>query len=338
MESMTARERFFAILEDKPADRPAVINPTSVATTEAINELGLDFAKVHTDPEATAALACYSYEKTGFDSITPYFSVVAEAAALGADMEWGDNRSFPNQRSRVFSEPEQIKIPEDFLDKPSTGSIIEAIKKIKAQHGDRALLIGKAMGPWTLSLHLFGLENTLIATIDEKEKLKAMLKEFLEFTKLFTTAQLESGADMITIADHATRNLISPRTYEEFVLPLHKELCRQFKGKLILHCCGNTEDRVEYFAQAGFPLFHFESSNNVKTMLTLAREMALTGCINNPVTLYTGAAADVFREAEEILNSGIKLLSPECAIPLSVKNENLRSIVNCAARYRKTVI
>jgi [methyl-Co(III) methanol-specific corrinoid protein]:coenzyme M methyltransferase len=331
--TMTPKERFFTVLDGKPIDRPGAINPVAVATTEAIQELGLDFPKVHVDADMTAALACYSYEKIGFDSIAPYFSVIAEAAALGATIEWGSNISYPIQRTRVFSEPEQIKIPPDFLDKPTTRCIIDSIKKIKVMQKN-ALLIGKAMGPWTLSLHLFGLENTLIATIDEKEKLSAMLKEFLEFTKRFTVAQLEAGADMITIADHTTRNLIGPHTYKEFVQPLHTELNKTFPGKLILHCCGNTEDRVQFFAQAGFPVFHFESSNDIKNMLKLAGGTVLTGCVNNPDTLYLGNTGDVFSQTQMILDKGIKLVSPECAIPLTVKNENLRAITNCAAQYK----
>ena len=58
--------------------------------------------------------------------------------------------------------------------------------------------------------------------------------------------------------------------------------------------------------------------------------MPLTGCINNPTTLYAGTPADVYAETEEILKEGIYILSPECAVPLSVKNENLKAIVACA--------
>ena len=86
-EQMTSKERFFALMKNKPADRPAVINPVSVATTESINTLKLDFSKVHLDAEGTAALACYSHEEIGFDSIMPYFSVVQEAAALNAEIK-----------------------------------------------------------------------------------------------------------------------------------------------------------------------------------------------------------------------------------------------------------
>ena len=327
---MTSKERFFSLLYGKPADRPAVINPVSAATSESVSDLGLDFSKVHIDAESTAALACYTYEKIGFDSIAPYFSVVAEGAALGAEIRWGDNQNMPAQRGAIFSEPEQVKVPDDFLNRPSTRCIIEAIKLISKRHSEDALIIGKALGPWTLSLHLFGMENTLIATIEEREKLSDMLKAFKKFTRMFTEAQLEAGAHMITIADHNTRNLVGPAVYNDFVKPLHNELNDEFPGKLILHCCGNTEDRVELFAQAGFPIYHFESANNISNIVKSAGNMKLTGCVNNPTVLLNGSKEDVIFAVKDIMRHGIDILSPECALPLRTPNRNLKAIVDCA--------
>ncbi|MCL2705765.1 MAG: methyltransferase [Spirochaetaceae bacterium] len=334
MGSMTSRERFFALIAGQSADRPAVINPVSVATTEAINELKLDFAKVHTNADNMAALAAYEYDEIGFDCIAPYFSIVAETAAMGAKIDWGNNSSYPKQHGTVFSEPEQIVIPQQYFDQPTTKSLIEAIKKLKAKYSGKALIIGKVMGPWTLCLHTYGVENTLIATIEEREKLAAMTKALLEFGKAFAAAQFEAGADVVTVADHTTRNLVGPDVYRDFILPLHQEFNKMFPGKLILHCCGNTEDRVHYFSSANFPLYHFESANDIMKIINAANNMPLTGCVNNPTTLYAGSPDDVYKETEKILKAGINILSPECAIPLSVKNENLKAIVSCAKNYK----
>ena len=186
------------------------------------------------------------------------------------------------------------------------------------------------MGPWTLCLHLYGMENTLISTIDDREKLSEMLKALVNFTKIFTAAQLEAGAHMVTIADHATRNLIGPKVYDDFVKPLHQELNAEFPGKLILHCCGNTEDRVKSFAEAGFPLYHFESANTIAVIQRFAGNMKLTGCVNNPVTLMNGSKEDVIEQVNDILLQGINILSPECAVPMKTPNTNLKAIVDCS--------
>ena len=327
---MTSKERFFALMNNEPADRPAVITPVSVATTESVAALGLDFSKVHLNAEETAGLACYSHEVLGFDSIMPYFSVVLEAAAMGAEMKWGDNQTMPTIRSHVFSEPEQIKVPGDYLDRGAVRSLIDSVKIISARHGDDALIIGKVLGPWTLSLNLYGVEDTLISTIEDPGKLSDMLKAFKEFARVLIGAQLEAGAHMVTVADHTTRNLVGPGAYNDFVKTLHQELNAEFPGKLILHCCGFTEDRVEYFVEAGFPLYHFESANDIDTMLRLAKDMKLTGNVNNPTTLLSGTREDVIKEVREIISHGIDIISPECAVPMKTRDENLKAIVDCA--------
>ena len=327
MSQMNSKERFFALFNGKDADRPSVINPVSVATTESINALGLDFAKVHLDAEKMAALACYSHEVLGYDSIMPYFSVAVEGAALNAEIKWGDNQTMPSQHSEVFSEPEQVKVPADYLDRPPIRALIDAVKIIVARHGNNALVLGKALGPWTLSLRNYGMENSLIDTIDDPEKLAAIMKGLKEFTRVLTQALLEAGAHMVTIADHTTRNLIGPNVYDQFLKPLHQELNAEFPGKLILHCCGNTEDRVHLFAKGGFPVFHYESANDTKNTIKLAGSMKLTGCVSTN-TLLKGSQADVINEVKKILSDGVNIISPECAVPMSTPNSNLKAIVD----------
>ena len=329
LDQMTSKERFFAQMKNEGADRASAINPVSVATAESVSALGLDFSKAHLDAEGTAALACYAYEELGFDSIMPYFSVVLEAAALGAEMDWGSNEGMPSIRSQVFSEPEQIKIPGDYLDRPGTRTLVESIKIIKKRHGGEALIIGKAFGPWTLSLNLYGVENTLVDTIEGREKLAAMMRGFKEFARVFIEAQLEAGADMVTVADHTTRNLVGPQVYADFAMALHKELNAEFPGRLILHCCGFTEDRVGLFAEGGFPLYHFESANDISNVQRLAGGMKLTGNVNNPTVLLQGSREDVYAQVNDIVSHGIDLVSPECAVPMKTPDGNLRAIADC---------
>ena len=104
---------------------------------------------------------------------------------------------------------------------------------------------------------------------------------------LYAAAQLEAGADAIVWADHATGDLVRNTMYRDYLLPHHQELVPQVKAPVILHCCGRTLDRVEYFNQAGFACYHFESANAPDLMVEKAAgKMKLTGNVNNPITLY----------------------------------------------------
>ena len=48
------------------------------------------------------------------------------------------------------------------------------------------------------------------------------------------------------------------------------------------------------------------------------------------VLLAQGEPQDVKRAVEENIKSGIKLISPECAIPFSVSSDNLIALVEAA--------
>ena len=160
----------------------------------------------------------------------------------------------PNQKSTVFQDPDQFKMPEDLLDRLPLRTVIEAIKLLHRKYGNDVVIVGKVMGPWTLSYHLHGVQDFLVETITEPEIVHAFLDKFKDISLKFAEAQFEAGAAVLTWADHATADLIGPSAYRDFLLPVHKKINERLKGRtIILHCCGNTFDRIEYFAEAGFP-------------------------------------------------------------------------------------
>ncbi|HCE43313.1 MAG TPA: MtaA/CmuA family methyltransferase [Lentisphaeria bacterium] len=331
---LNPREKALSLINGDSSCGRAVINPTSIATAESCSDLGFAFNESHLDADKMSTLAAYGFEKLGFDSVMPYFSVVQEAAAFGCEIDWGSADTLPTQRSHAFSEPDDFKMPKDFFDKLPIKTVIDSIRMLKKKHPG-ALIIGKVMGPWTLSYHLYGMENFLMDTITERERALGFLNAFKQVSKTFAEAQFEAGADVITIADHATADLVSPLVYKDLLLPIHRELNNYFSDKtLILHCCGRTLDRMAFFEEAGFRIFHFDSKNDLKTATGTVKIMKLTGCVNNPDILLNGSATDVRKQVNEILEAGIRIVSPECAIPLRVKNSNLAEIANTVRLFR----
>ena len=67
-------------------------------------------------------------------------------------------------------------------------------------------------------------------------------------------AQLAAGADAIVWADHATGDLIRNTMYRDFLLWRHQALVPQVPAPVILHCCGRSLDRIEFFRDAGFDM------------------------------------------------------------------------------------
>ena len=261
--SMTSRERVLAALRREPVDRTPVCNPTSVATVELMDLVDANFPFANRDPELMARLAATSYTELGFDSIMPVFSIIQESSALGCKMQWEQKDNWPTVRMRepIWEDVDDIRIPNDFLLHPDMACVIEAIRMLRREFGDEVAIIGKTMGPWTLGYHCFGVEPFLLMSLDDPGKTKLALDRMKEATIVFGLAQIEAGADALTLPDHATGDLVSADYYRRYLKDLHIEFVERLPVPIILHICGRTVDRMGYIAETGIAAFHFDSKN-----------------------------------------------------------------------------
>ena len=130
IESMTPRQRVLNALHGKPVDRTPVANPTNVATVELMDLVDAPFPKACQDPELAAKLAATGYTELGFDSISPYFSIIQESSALGCEMQWEDKDNWPTVRmyNPIWKDSNDIKIPSNFLDHRDVNAITESCR------------------------------------------------------------------------------------------------------------------------------------------------------------------------------------------------------------------
>ena len=326
---MNSRQRVLAALKREPVDRTPVCNPTSVATVELMDLVQAPFPMANRDPELMARLAATGYTELGFDSIMPVFTIIQESSALGCKIQWEQKDNWPTVRMNepIWREPEDIKIPSDYLTHPDTKCVLDAIRFLKKEFGDEVAVVGKTMGPWSLGYHCFGVEPFLLMSLDDPDKTKLCLEKMKEATVQFGVAQLEAGADAITLPDHATGDLVSGEYYERYLRDMHIEFVDSIPIPIILHICGRTVDRMDYIAQTGMAAFHYDSKNTpIESMEIIQDRISLVGNINNPETLYSKGPEVVRKEVYKNLDAGVHLIGPECAIPLQTALDNLKEI------------
>ena len=335
---MTGRERVLTALRRQPVDRTPACNPTSLATVELMDLVDAPFPEANRNPEMMARLAATGYTELGFDSIMPVFTIIQESSALGCKMQWEQKDNWPTVRMRepIWEEPHDIKLPSDFLTHNDTKCVTDAIKILKKQYGDEVAIIGKTMGPWTLGYHCFGVEPFLLMSLDDPGKTKLCLDRMKEATVEYGTAQIEAGADALTLPDHATGDLVSGEYYKEFLLDLHIELVERLPVPLILHICGKTLDRMDYIAQSGMAAFHYDSKNPPSEAMAIVKDrISLVGNINNPETLFAKGPEEVRQEVYRNLEANVNLIGPECAIPLQTSIENLKEIPKAVKEWHR---
>ena len=84
---------------------------------------------------------------------------------------------------------------------------------------------------------------------------------------------------------------------------------------------------MRYIRETGFAAFHFDSKNDVRRSLEIMQgKCRLVGNINNPQTLFSRDTAAVRKEVRDVLEAGLTMVGPECALPLACPLENLRAI------------
>ena len=322
-----------ALYGGRRGERPPAGNPTSIVCHALMDAAGVGFPEAHCNAEAMAALAFSGYDVAGFDTVMPAFSVQQEGAALGCDVNWGHRDMMPDVKASPYQDFHRVEIPDDLLEKPSMRVVLDALSLLKRQVGDQAAIVGKVMGPWTLSYHLAGVENFLLQVgrglrdPEAKDRVNRMLDQVMEVPVTFARAQLQAGADAVVIADHATGDLVSAKVYKEYLQPRHRIITAEIGGPLILHVCGNCQDRLEMFADAGFDAYHFEWQLDAQEAVARVGErISLVGNIDNANVLFMGTPEDVYRQARYAITSGVDIIGPECAIPLETPLENLRAI------------
>ena len=104
-----------ALLRKNPPGEFALGTGTSIVCRDLMRETGACFPDAHLDAETMARLAIAGHAILGLDVVMPLFSVCHEAAALGANVNWGSVDAMPDCGKPIWSRSEDVKIPEDFL-------------------------------------------------------------------------------------------------------------------------------------------------------------------------------------------------------------------------------
>jgi len=312
-------------LDRKSVPRPATGTVTSIVTTDLMEKVGVCFPEAHLDSEKMALLAAAGYTELGFDNVMPLFSVWHESSAMGCDVDWGSRDMMPDCRKPLYKIGEDIRIPNDLLDRPGCKIALEALTILKQRYNDEIAVVGKVFGPWTLGYHMFGVQEFLMNTILNPDAIKKAMQTLKEVTVIFGNAQIEAGADALCLGDHATRDLCSPEAYRDFLQEIHQELRDRIKCPLALHICGDTSDRIEYIRQTGMACFHFDSKvPSAKARHLAGEKMALMGGTDN-IDIIKGGTPDTIRaDVREKIDNHIDIIGPECAVPLDAPFKNMK--------------
>jgi len=118
---------------------------------------------------------------------------------------------------------------------------IKGVEYYRELLGKKFPIIGWVEGPLAETADLCGVSETMMNMMMEPDMVKDVGKICLKTGKDFALAQIKAGANIMGVGD-AVCSQISVEMYDEFCLPLHRELFHYIRsqGALVkLHICGN---------------------------------------------------------------------------------------------------
>jgi len=203
--------------------------------------------------------------------------------------------------------------------------------------------------PFSQFLELLGYERALMALMDDSGKAKACLERLAEGTVELACAQASTGVDAVLISSaFAGGGFLSPRHYEEFVLPCERRVAgavreRHPEVKVYTHTCGGIGDRLELMLETftqGIdtldppPLGTVELEDAVRV---LRGKAFIKGNVDPVNTLLLGSERDV-REAvlhrlRVAAPGGGYILSSACSVAPGVKPGHLELMTRLVEEY-----
>ncbi|MBS0661710.1 MAG: hypothetical protein JSR48_00470 [Verrucomicrobia bacterium] len=202
------------------------------------------------------------FEAIGPDALTvgvDVYNVEAEAVGCTVTYYEGNDPSIPgikpgNHRFAVGDDLSAAPLPNPLKDGRMPLNL-EAARRVRREVGSDYWLRGAVSGPFSLAIGLVGSEALFMACVDQPEWVAQLLDYAGRIVREYAKAYRDAGAELIVFDSQASPDLISPRMYEEMVLPITRDLAEwaatQGLRDMPLIVGGNTAPIAGLLARTG---------------------------------------------------------------------------------------
>lgn len=264
------------------------------------------------------------------DAVSVISDPYREASAFGATIVFdGDQSPKGEKLIRTMEDVEKLEIP-DIYACERTLDRINGVKLFRERLGEPFPVIGWVEGPLAEAADLAGVSEVLMNMVMEPEMIKALQQKCLQVAKDFALAQIKAGANIIGVGD-AVCSQISKDMYDEFCLPLHKELfafIHEHGAIVKLHICGNITHILPSLAETEADILDADWMVNVgEAHRAMGEGVMICGNLD-PVTVIMRGDKALIKEKYETVKSEIPsenwIMMAGCEIPRSTPVENMK--------------
>lgn len=321
-------------------DFPLVGTATTAGILELMDISGASRPEADRDPEKMAKLAASLHTDAKFEVIRYPFDVTVIGEALGCQIDIGTRARTPSIISHPFeSNPEDIEIPDDLLERGRIPVVIEASRLLKNELEMKVPIIAGVEGPADLASYLCGISSFLMWTIQKPAIANIVIEKCIDACIICANEYLNSGAYAVVMADSlSSPEMMGPDAFKQLVKPALIRFNESVRGNTILHICGEVDSIIPDILECGFSAISVEENvKDLQYIVNLAhkKNTAVIGNISTAITLYGKTSDDVREEAFKCLDANIGILAPGCGIAPETPLRNLLAMVEARDEYQK---
>lgn len=336
MNIMTGRERLFATFMGEKPDRVPVSLPFGPYGTK-LTGITLDEFNFDAQKRVACYLACYEAFRP--DLVAGILDPLMFAEAVGLTVEFVDGGYFvPEYPLKKKSGLENLR-PVSPSDNPRVPYFLEVCRTLASELSDNVVsaTIG---GPWTLAMHLRGMEQLIYDTVDAPPFVHELLRFTTEIVKEYLETVRQAGVGINLADPSAGCSVISPSIYREFAQPYEAEVINHFKEQgtfLSLHICGLTDPIMADMVATGARGISIDGPASLEKLVQCAADDTIV-IGNVPTELFLqGTKQEVEAAVKRCLATaaprGHYILCSGCQIPLQASPERVKQFTDAAVAF-----
>ncbi|MDH4183207.1 MAG: methyltransferase [Nitrospinota bacterium] len=329
-ESMTPKDRVLKFLNGEKVDRPPVFSGMGNVIKPMLDKYKIPFNLAHRDPVMMAKAAAGMYHEYGFECAVVPFDLGVEAEALGSKMNFYDDVDsllYPTIKEKCITGPDDIKVPADISKAGRIPVVMEAIRILKKELGDKVAIGTYILGPFTLAGQMQELDTLLEESFVDPEKTHKTLSILSDYIVEVFKLYQQAGADYFTLREMgATSDVMSPRSFKSLVKPHLIKIHAAMPRPNILHICGDTNNIIEDMAECGANAVSVDHKNRVPDSRKKVGEKVIIMSGFDPVKILHQGAKDGVRPGLEKMWDGADAVWPGCDIWPEVPKENMEEL------------
>jgi [methyl-Co(III) methanol-specific corrinoid protein]:coenzyme M methyltransferase len=328
------REEILSLLSGQKTDAIPSFSGLIHITAEGLEREGLLFDQVHHGAREMANAAASTFRLTGMPSAALPLDLCAPAEALGQQLKFygSDTFQFPQPAKPLFGSTKYLNQgymeSGDFVNKGRLPIIREAIRMLKADLGQDAVISGIVPGPYTLLLYLIEPGGLFAEMKREPQAVLDALSQLSTFLAQIGLSYREAGADFITIHDMGgSPGFIGPAKYEGLVLPAEMALIEKLPRPRVLSVCGNVTGSLDLLHEAGADAISIDQTTDLKKARETLKNTLLFGNIDPVQILWQGDQAQVAEAARRAKEAGVDAVWPGCDLVVQTPIQNVKSLL-----------